>query len=158
MENNFSQQLTIITKILTLEEKSRVLRALDLVVAEIFKNNGNYLKVLEENLPFGLAEILSHDLQRYVVGGPVQSENMLLALKKEVSDLPVISLTLPFPPEKETVERIHAWFLSERGQCVVFDFNVKPEVIAGAVLEANGYLRDYSVKNMFKNYFERRSA
>jgi len=86
-------------------------------------------------------------------------KDFLFILMQKISLLPVISLTIAFEPQDQTLKTLSQWFFITMHKQVLFDISVDHTVIGGAHITYNGKFFDFSVKSTFErilqDYMER---
>lgn len=70
-------------------------------------------------------------------------------VQQTASTLPVLSLTLAFEPQEQTLSLLSQWFLLNIKKQVLFDITVNPSLIAGISLSYQGKYKDFSIKQKF---------
>jgi F0F1-type ATP synthase delta subunit len=83
-----------------------------------------------------------------VASNSALSEFFNLIIQK-ISSLPVVTLTIAFEPDNQTLRDLSQWFTLNINRQVVFEIIVDPKLIAGAAITYNGRYEDYSVKTKF---------
>jgi hypothetical protein len=70
-------------------------------------------------------------------------------IQEIISNLPVLSLTLPIEPDEQIIKALSDWFYLNVKKQVLFDIQVDPHLIAGATITYAGKYVDFSVKPIF---------
>jgi hypothetical protein len=68
---------------------------------------------------------------------------------EKISAIPVLSLTIAFEPNQETLNKLSEWFILNASKEVVFEIKVNPKIVGGATINFNGQFKDYSIKETF---------
>ena len=71
--------------------------------------------------------------------------SFLVALKKSLSGLPCLRLTLAFTPADEFIEKLSDCVEKTAGEKVILDIFVQGRIIGGVLFEYEGEYRDYSL-------------
>jgi F0F1-type ATP synthase delta subunit len=78
-------------------------------------------------------------------------EIILAEIKKRLSSIKFVNLTLSFAPSQDMIERISNWLGKSVPQNIALDIKIDPEIVGGAVIEFDGKYFDYSLKNKLDN-------
>jgi F0F1-type ATP synthase delta subunit len=70
-------------------------------------------------------------------------------MQQQITSLPVLTLTLAFEPNDDTMKALAEWFILNMNRQVVFEINVDRTLIAGAAISFNGKAADLSIKDKF---------
>jgi F0F1-type ATP synthase delta subunit len=70
-------------------------------------------------------------------------------LQEHISKMPTVTLTLAIEPEEETLKATSDWFMLNLNKQVLIEFQVDPNIIAGAVVSYQGRQLDASIKQFF---------
>jgi len=131
------------------------------VVDKIFQNDFHIEKALTEQFGINTSDRLLAIMRENSINTQSR-ENVkafLTGMQETIAKLPVLTLTIAFEPQENTLKSLSEWFLINMKKQVVFDFSVDHKVIAGATLNYNGKFFDFSVKPVFerilKNYTDR---
>jgi hypothetical protein len=81
-------------------------------------------------------------------------KDFVFILMSIISSLPVISLTVAFEPNAQTLKSLSEWFLINIHKQMLFDIFVDRNVIAGAKITYNGKFFDFSVRSTFERILE----
>lgn len=76
-------------------------------------------------------------------------KKFLTSIQEAVEKIPILSLTIAFDPNEESLKSISQWFLVTLNKQILVDIKVDRKLIAGAVINFNGKFKDYSIKPMF---------
>lgn len=70
-------------------------------------------------------------------------------LKSKLEKIPVFTLHIPFYPSPKLIDRIIG-FLRANDQVAVLEIKINPNLLAGAIVEFKGKMKDYSLKNFLE--------
>jgi len=70
-------------------------------------------------------------------------------IQKKISSLPIISLTVAFDPNEDTLNKLSEWFSLNLKKQFLFDIKTDRKIIGGAAILTNGKYSDYSIKPKF---------
>ncbi len=70
-------------------------------------------------------------------------------IQKEISTLPVLTLTVAFEPKGQTLQAIAEWFVLNTHKQMLFEIVINYDLIAGAALNYNGKFIDCSIRPVF---------
>lgn len=89
----------------------------------------------------------------------VAVKDFLFVLITKVNSLPVLSLTVAFEPQAQTLKTISEWFFLNMKKQVLFEINIDRRLVAGAAITYNGKFFDFSIRPVFervvKNYLNK---
>lgn len=68
-------------------------------------------------------------------------------LQKDITELPIIHIILPFSPKEKLIKVIHDWFYDNFQKTVLLDVTIDPDLGGGSVISFRGRANDYSLKN-----------
>lgn len=74
-------------------------------------------------------------------------------LQDKVREIKIINLTLAFEPNDKTLKKFIQWFQVNMQKEVLFEIEVDPRLVAGAVITYNGKYQDYSLRKKVDQYF-----
>ena len=140
-------------KIITKEDLILFLEEINLLEQIVFKN----IEVpLSERVKGKIREEFRDELQKLekesiISGSPNQQFSFFDELKNYLQKIPQVKLEIAFEPSEDFLLRIKKWFKEENHQEVILDITVNPKIVGGAIIEYQGYFRDFSlVKEMDK--------
>lgn len=81
-------------------------------------------------------------------------KEFVFILMSKISSLPVLSLTIAFEPNAQTLKSLSEWFFINLHKQMLFDITIDRDVIAGAKITYNGKFFDFSVKQTFERILE----
>lgn len=73
----------------------------------------------------------------------------LTDMNKMIASLPVLTLTIAFEPNEQTLKSLSEWFIINLKKQVLFSISVDRSLIAGATLSYNGKYLDFSIRQKF---------
>ena len=124
---------------------------------KIYETNFNLEKSLMEQ--FGLKKkdefmkILRD--QNVSIETNTELKKFLTDMQKDISALPVLSLTLAFEPKEKTLKALSEWFVLNIKKQLLLEINVDPQLIAGASISFNGKDSDYSIREKFDTIMQK---
>jgi F0F1-type ATP synthase delta subunit len=118
---------------------------------EIYKNDFNLEKSLSDS--FGVEKkdkfVIFLRNNNVNTASTADIKNFLDKLAEKITKLPVLSLTLAFEPNEQTLNILNEWFVINIKKQFIFDISINPNLIAGVVLNFNGKFLDYSINQKF---------
>ncbi|HSX08798.1 MAG TPA: F0F1 ATP synthase subunit delta [Candidatus Saccharimonadales bacterium] len=131
-------------------------------ISEMFFQNGfNLESALKTHLGVNKSDHFMSILRTSNVNVESLSEvkDFIFILMSKISSLPVLSLTIAFEPNDQTLKLLSEWFFINMHKQMLFDISVDKNLIAGARITYNGKFFDFSIKSTFerilKEYMER---
>ncbi len=137
----------ILRQIRTKSDADELLAELDGLSESIYKTDPAALEATLSTFRSSHAAFI-----RAALAGGIDKLTLIKELGAQVAALKPVSLALAFEPTEEFAERLHEWLIQNVGEGVVLDFEVKPEIIAGAIISYNGRYLDFSLSNFLKTY------
>lgn len=134
---------------------------------EFQKQLDNLLNVLFSDAPFEtiLREYISYEKQEKLLTilsnehvntqQPNAIQNCLQEIKKNIAQLPVLTLTIAFSPKQQLLEMLATWFLVHTKKPVLLDIVVNKNLIGGAIIEYKGIFKDYSLKKILQDKYQK---
>jgi F0F1-type ATP synthase delta subunit len=122
---------------------------LDYLATQIFNKNTDVKKLMKQIFPLETTEKLDSVFQKNNINfyHLPSVESFLKNLKQAIKALPVVGLTLAFTPNEELTKKISTWLSSRLANHVLINLTIKPEIMAGAIIEYKGRYKDYSLFN-----------
>lgn len=149
--------LTLLKTIFTTHDAQEFIEKTDRFLADIYTiERKNILAVLDETLP----ENISKEIKDYLSITKIALTNQeevrvaLAALQQAIRKARILSLTLAYSPTKKMLTSVCERIKGEFGQDVVVEFNINPELVAGAIIVFEGKYLDMSVKKKLDILFE----
>jgi len=139
----------ILSVLYTKEQAEDFMAQLDFLAGKIFNKNTNMSKLINEIFAQEIKEKLELILEKNNINLSEFSsaQPFLRNLKQAVKSLPVVGLTLAFEPQEELIKKISSWLSLSLPTHTLINLSVKPEILAGAIIEYQGRYRDYSITN-----------
>ena len=133
-----------------------LLLALERLQAAHFQKNQNFLTILEQETPFPLSEVLKQLAKAHEVNfnDLAQTESFFSLLRKEISQLPHLTLTVSVNPTLSLIKEINQWVITNLKKPVVLDFVVDETNIGGAKVAFKGKIVDYTVKKLIEPFMK----
>lgn len=142
----------ILKQISTVSERDELIEFLNLLEQKIFNTNISLAEFIDDNAPVRLKVAIKEFLLAESTQG---QEEKIFSKSKEIENglvvIPTITLTIANDPTDETVEIVRQ-YLKSTGKPVLVEFIKDKSLIGGAVIENNGRVFEYSLRN----YFEKR--
>lgn len=104
---------------------------------------------LKENLQ-KFKESLEKTQYLHLKKDPHQILFFLEELRKEIGSLPEINLQIAFDPSEEVIWGISRWFEEKLQRKFILNFEIKPRIIGGAIVEYKGKVLDFSLRKEIK--------
>jgi F0F1-type ATP synthase delta subunit len=79
-------------------------------------------------------------------------------MQQHITSLPLLTLTIAFEPNDETMKTLAEWFLLNINKQVVFEIIVDRSLVAGAAISFNGKQIDLSIHDKFSKAVQNISA
>ena len=118
---------------------------------EIYKNDFNLEKSLIDS--FGIEKkekfVIFLRNNNVNVTSVADLKNFLEKFQEKITKLPILSITLAFEPNEDTLNLLNEWFVINTKKQFVFDISINPNLIAGVALNFNGKFLDFSVSQKF---------
>lgn len=143
----------ILNYIMTTEQKGELIDILEQLLEDIFKKDTR--PTPKSSFGKKSLEMIYFEIEKKQIGGnTIGMEKFLQEMLTQTKSLPELKLTIAVSPTEELLERLKDWAISRGMGNLVFDIEVKPEIIAGAVIISNeGKYIKYSLSDMLDNYF-----
>ncbi len=105
-------------------------------------------KKMSQLFSFEMKEkIMAYSWQEQInLNDPESFGKFLLELRSYVKNMPVVKISIAFEPTDEMVKDISGWFIENYGKNVLVDLCFDKDLIAGAVIEFNQEIKDFSLK------------
>ncbi|HEX8931635.1 MAG TPA: F0F1 ATP synthase subunit delta [Patescibacteria group bacterium] len=128
--------------------------ALDKLQQSFFQKNQNLIETLEQEIPFPLSD----NLKKLALENEVNLQNIeqvnefINKIRDEVRQIKRLTLTIGISPTLKLIQAINRWIILNIKQVVVLEFVTDKTIVAGARIEFDGKITDYSVrKQMLEN-------
>lgn len=76
-------------------------------------------------------------------------KDFLFALATKIPTIPVMTLTVAFEPNEQTLKSLSEWFLVNMNMQILFSIAVDKNLVAGATITYNGKFFDFSIRETF---------
>lgn len=143
----------ILRYIMTVEQKNDLVNLLENLIENIFKKdpttnpNSSFEKKALEIIYFEIE-------RRKIQNDPEKIEDFLKKVLDEAKAMSVLKLTIAIPPSESLIEKLKDWAEANKFINMVFDIEVKPDLIAGAIIVTKeGKYIKYSLSEMLDYYF-----
>jgi hypothetical protein len=137
--------------ILTTEEATDLLEALKSLKAATFRRGGLKLSSLEGKVGGAVLALLKSLAAEALFPQETQRQTIFLTdLKNYLESRKSVRLTISFEPSRDFLKRLHGFLAGSVGPNYLLDIYVKPEIVAGVVIEFEGKYRDYSLAKVLE--------
>lgn len=132
----------------TNKEYKNLLGKLEDIRARSFKKDGSFEKNVEEvfGTEEGKAFIAICKEEGVLPSNPVAMTGLIDKITQSLHGLTIAKISLAFLPTRNTVDIMSSWFEEQIGARVIIDISVDPSILAGVVIEAGGFYKDYSLR------------
>lgn len=146
----------ILTLVRTKDEANEFQKQLDNLLNVLF-SDAPFETILREYIPYEKQEKLLTILSNEHVNTkqPNTIQNCLQEIKKNIAQLPVLTLTIAFSPKQQLLEMLATWFLVHTKKPVLLDIVVNKNLIGGAIIEYKGIFKDYSLKKILQDKYQK---
>ncbi|NTV31611.1 F0F1 ATP synthase subunit delta [candidate division WWE3 bacterium] len=76
----------------------------------------------------------------------VSVQRELTLLKKELSSIPTLKITIAYEPKGFQMKQLNSWLAQNFNRKILLDISVDTDIIGGALIQAGGYYKDYSLR------------
>lgn len=124
--------------------------------ANIYKTDFNLEKALLDTFGMEKKDMLMKLLNdnTIAVATPSALKEFFEKMQQAIASLPVLSMTVAFEPQEQTLKPLSEWFVLNIKKQVLFEIKVDPNLIAGATITFNGKFADYSIKPTFEKILQ----
>lgn len=142
-------------KIITKEDFLLFIEEINLFERVIFKNTE---VPLWKRVKGKVREEFRNELQKLekegvISASPNQQLSFFDEFKNYLRKIPQVKLEIAFEPSEDFLLRIKKWFKEESHQEVVLDVTLNPKIVGGAIIEYQGYFRDFSLAKEIDRLF-----
>ncbi|KKT73870.1 MAG: hypothetical protein UW69_C0056G0005 [Microgenomates group bacterium GW2011_GWA2_44_7] len=88
------------------------------------------------------------------LNNPEQAESFFLGLKKELTQIPQLGLTLAFAPSKEYITALSNWVHTNVGKNLILDITVDESILGGTTISFNGHYKDLSLNKALDEEYQ----
>ncbi len=148
MKNADALNQALLGTLITHTDAKRFLESIDEAIANAFST--------KETLEQLFARLFSHDqkavlLELIGTAGVTQQraaelQKLLDGIRKTVSEIPIMELTVAVEPSELALARIKEWIDTHSHTKVVLEIKVNPRIIGGVRIAFNGRYHDYTVR------------
>ena len=143
---------THLPAISTTFERESLVTFLDQFDQNVFNSEIDVKSWTENNVPQKIGKSLTDYL--LPEGGSIEREELFRRskqLREEALDLDVIGISVPSELSELMVNKMEDFVNEGREKKVLLDLRYEKELIAGAVVESNGYILEHSMRSYFEN-------
>src|SRR5688572_27780860 len=129
----------------TKQDVNDLIEILSKLIEELYTESFNLNNFLIQHISYELASSIEK-----ISPNPNDKralQDFYLKLQKDIENLPLIHIILPFAPKVSLITIIHDWFYQSYHRVVILDITVDPTLIGGSVISYKGRANDYSLKN-----------
>lgn len=131
----------LIETIITIDDLKLLRQEVSQLKKSVYQNGKNALdKVLSDQVRISTAKILETSLT-------TQPDSLLTEIETQLANLPILRLRLAFSPTRTTLEKIATWLRKNSTPHWVLEIQIDPEILAGTIIEVNGFYRDFSYRD-----------
>lgn len=151
---------TILHHIHTTHDVDILLRTIDTLLEGVYQTQN---KGLDGYLSFELPSEISSALKENLTKQGVTWENkeaiqkVLTALKAQLHEMTLLTLTISFSPSDQAISRFSAKTKELFGEMTILEINVQESVLAGAIIVYKGMYLDKSLKTRLDQVFKVKS-
>ncbi|PIY65448.1 hypothetical protein COY91_02465 [Candidatus Shapirobacteria bacterium CG_4_10_14_0_8_um_filter_39_15] len=127
----------------TTEDRDTILNSIDILSDSLYKTNFD----IRKNLTPSAYQFIQSQAKGRI------TQSFLISLKQNLQDLPVLSLTLAFPPDEKMIEKLSGWVKTNVTDETLLDFEINPEILGGALISFNGKYLDESLSKKMEEIF-----
>lgn len=81
-------------------------------------------------------------------------KKFLTLILETITSIPMLSLTIAFEPKEQTLKELSHWCVMNLHKQFIFEITVKPDIIAGTIINTNGQHKDYSLSKRFSEFIQ----
>lgn len=141
----------ILTTIITKQDLELMLTEIDKLESSLY---GSGKKSFDEVMKSSVRYSTYLAFSEYISKNPsVDKKNMLIEIKKELSELTEVELTLAFEPSQEILSEVISW-LRQNVSKSYLNLKINPDIVAGAVVVYKGKYKDYSLAKPVSEYLQ----
>lgn len=129
------------------------LGSLTTIAEMFFRTNFNFENALVQELGVNKADRFLAIMRQNNVNPeslPMVKEFVTI-LTQKIMTMPVITLTVAFEPQEQTLRDVSEWFVINTKKQMLFDVKVDRSIIAGATITYNGKFSDFSIREIFEH-------
>ncbi|MBU0569154.1 hypothetical protein KKB40_00040 [Patescibacteria group bacterium] len=155
----------ILSKIKTAEDAEKMIEEIDILLNSMyFVKDDTFDKqdprkvaeqsfdlILKSKIRAWTAQILINEFSKEGVNKTV----FLQELKNKLESYKIFKLDIAFEPTRDFIEKIYDFVSKNISDEILLEINYVPGLIGGAVMVFNGKYRDFSLKKVFDEEFEK---
>lgn len=151
MDNNPYKD--ILTLFYTKEQSDDFVNELDGLMQSLFSSKEKFVDNVIKIMSFAKKEKLLELLRKndMDVNEPISLFMFLGDLKQYVQDLLIVDIYLAFEPREQNVRNIVEWFNSNAPKKIILNLIFDKRLMAGAVVEYAGQVKDYSLRKKWED-------
>jgi len=143
----------ILRYIMTVEQKYDLVNLIEVLLEDIFKNNTK--PTPNSSFEKKALEIIYFEIEkRKIENNPKEIESFLRQVLEDTKLMQELKLSIAVAPTEELIQKLKTWSEANSLSNLVFDIDIKPELIAGAIIiSQKGKYIKYSLSDMLDDYF-----
>lgn len=148
---------SFLTQVKTADDSERITEAIDSVLTALYKTDSkSIIEKMDDFLPSHVSEAIKEEiLSRSISLTNIEEVKRLLThLKDLLTHLRTVSLTLAFDPPQKTIDALSERVKMIFGTDSVIEIAIRPQILGGALIVANGRYIDKSLKRKLDILFE----
>ena|SRR5579871_3601017 len=140
----------------TKTEANDFVNTLAFLSQQVYQVNFNIEKLLTERIGTRKKDLFMTLLRNSLISleSPSGLQGFMDTLRERILSLPVISITIAFEPQEQTIQQLTEWFATQKNMQVLFDLHVDPGILGGATFSFNGKFADFSIKPTFQQIIQ----
>ena len=149
---------SILKLIRTTEEKEESINLIESLLENNYKNR--LTAEFESSSPFlrNLWNYISSKIAKFE-GNRLEIEKYLNSVLVKIQDQKTLKITLAIKPSEKLVDTITNWAQKNLSEEIIFDIEVDPRIIGGAIIISNkGEFADFSLLKKIDNIFSSKKA
>jgi hypothetical protein len=142
-KNDYSDLLSFVK---TIDDVNLLLADIGVLEKNLFKTTAATAETtpLPKNILDFFARLFSEDKRDRI--------EILTGVKKDLTDLPLLKMTLAIKPDSATIDVLSAWARKNITADVILDLSYDPAIIAGAQISWKGKYGDFSLRKKIEGY------
>lgn len=120
---------------------------LDYVADGLYRTDLSAEESIRNTLPYDKAIIINKLAaeEGVLMNDKPSVQAFLQDIRKEVTTLPAVQITLAASPSATLITHIHDWFYRTYHRSVLLDIKIDPKIVAGCIISAKGKYYDFSL-------------
>lgn len=146
----------LITSLKTTQEAADFVSEIDTLALTFFKSEKVSMEKALSSISTGSAEKIMQAFSKnnLNINDKDTVAGFFNTLKELMKKLKTIKFVLAFDPSRKTIEKLHNFVKDTLGIGYIFDIEISPEVLGGAIVIFNGKYNDFSLKKKIEDAFE----